>query len=100
MIAEQAKHAYRQGRFNDVVSLLTNISAREYETRLIRLESLYHTGSGRRATDEALDALKETVEPSLRSRCHSVVAAQLWDEGNRVSAVAHSKEALRAAEQS
>ena len=99
MKREQARQAYRRGRFSDVLSLLTDISQPDLQDRLMRLEALYHTGFGRRAADDAASLLKDTSDPSIRSRCLSIVAAQHWDDGDHMRALASSKDALRAAEQ-
>ena len=99
MIREQANRAFRQGRFNDVLGLLANVAPRDHQDHLLRLEALYHCGFGQRAADEATATLRENVAPSIRSRCLSIIAAQLWDDGDHANALASSKEALSVAAQ-
>src|SRR5262245_2019112 len=100
MRRDQAIRAYRQGRFNDVLNLLASITTREYEERILRAEALYHRGYGQKAAEEATAVLKESSDPSVRSRCLSIVGAQLWDEGDLTRAISISKDAFSVAEQS
>ena len=99
MLREQANRVFRQGRFNDVLGLLANVAQRDHQDRLLRLEALYHCGFGQRAADEATAILREDVDPSIRSRCLSIIAAQLWDDGDHANALTISKEALSVAAQ-
>ena len=93
-----AVDAFRRGYFTDAMACLQNAQTSDLEDAVLRVETLYQRGFGKLADQEASQLLRAKLEHSLTSRCLSVRAAHLWDEGQLQESLEISRAAVDAAE--